>query len=126
MRYRLNQWVPSLRGRFAHTKFRVAVHAMTVRALTPREIGVLAGLNKHEVQDLLSELGLMGALDHENGAHPVGLAHGRASGVGTINVERPRSKTLVAVRRWLSGHCRALARRRRSAASVWLSTVEGG
>jgi hypothetical protein len=100
---------------------------MTVRALTPREIGVLAGLNKHEVQDLLSELKLMGALNHEDVAHhPAVLSNGRAGGSGATAPERPRSKTMVAVRRWLAGHYRTLARRRRSAASVWLSTVDGG
>jgi hypothetical protein len=124
MRYRLNHWVPALRGRFAHTKFRVAVHAMTVRALTPGEIGVLAGLNKHEVEDLLSELGLMGALDHQAGLHQTLPLHRRASSPGTSYPLRPRSKTLAAVRRWLTGPYRALVRRRRSAHSLWLSTVD--
>jgi hypothetical protein len=125
VRYKLNQWVPALRGRFSHTKFRVAVHAMTVRALTHREIGILAGLSKHEVLDLLSELGAMGALDHEghSGLLPT-PPNGRTSASGARVAERPRFKTLTLVRRWFTGPYRALARRRGMATSVWASTVD--
>ena len=87
MRYRLNQSVPPLRGRFAHTKFRVAVHALTVRALSTKEIGVLARLNKHEVEDLLSELKRIGAVEHE----------------GAGGAERPYYGTLATMFRWLRG-----------------------
>lgn len=121
-RYRLVHWVPSLKGRFAHIRYRVAVHALTVRALTAAEIGVLSGLNRHEVRGLLSELQLMGALQHDD-TTAAPCPPGRDGGAATLTLQRPRSKALVAVRRWLTGPYRTLAQRRRAGASVWLSTV---
>lgn len=128
MRYRLNQWEPALRGRFAHTKFQVAVHALSVRALRPREIAIVAGLNKRELRELLVELRSRGVLAVEGHAGETATsAESRYLSRMLVDASPPPSM-LTSLRRWLTRPValvrrRIRAHRRLHGRSAWTTTV---
>jgi len=125
VRYRLNRAVPRFRGRFAHTRFRVAVHALTVRALTQREICALSGLGKHQVQDLLAELRSLEALSEEGHIELDISPYGWAGWRHASDFERPKFKVMASLRRWLMEPYRALSRSHHASTSHWMSSVNG-